>query len=503
MAQASRDQNYVTTLLAVSSVDGVTPVTLYANPITHRLLVDLAGGGSGTVQTISVATANGFAGTSDGNPNNPTLTLTTSITGILKGNGTAISAAVSGTDIKTVNGTSLLGSGNITVSTSPGGSTTQLQYNNAGAFGGISGATTDGTNVTLDAPLISTSIRPSTNDGAPLGSTTNQFSDLFLASGAVVNFDNGNINLTHSPGALTMTGGTLTAPQFSPSGTSPTGNRFYLPAANTLGFSTNGVGRVQIDTASLSPITSDGLTLGSTSLQWSDLFLASGAELNIANGNWVATHTTGILTVGTGDLRVTTAGTNTASVVTVGGTQTLTNKTLTSPVISNIASNAITLGTGTFTTLTFDAGATDPVITAASGSLTVSTGDLLVTTAGTANTSVLTRTGTQTVTNKRPQPRTASSTSASTLTPDLSSANVYFRTTQTTTLTIDAPIGTPVIGETIAIYVDSAAAQTLTINSIYKPFGTAFPATTTAGKTFMMTAQFNGTDWKTLWANAI
>lgn len=37
---------------------------------------------------------------------------------------------------------------------SPGGSTTQLQYNNAGAFGGISGATTNGTIVTLTTPVL-------------------------------------------------------------------------------------------------------------------------------------------------------------------------------------------------------------------------------------------------------------------------------------------------------------------------------------------------------------
>ena len=43
---------------------------------------------------------------------------------------------VSGTNIKTVNSTSLLGSGDIVVSASPGGSTTEFQYNNAGAFGG-------------------------------------------------------------------------------------------------------------------------------------------------------------------------------------------------------------------------------------------------------------------------------------------------------------------------------------------------------------------------------
>lgn len=39
---------------------------------------------------------------------------------------------------------------------SPGGSTTQVQYNNAGSFGGISGATTDGTTLTLVGPVLGT-----------------------------------------------------------------------------------------------------------------------------------------------------------------------------------------------------------------------------------------------------------------------------------------------------------------------------------------------------------
>jgi hypothetical protein len=110
---------------------------------------------------------------------------------------------------------------------------------------------------------------------------------------------------------------------------------------------------------------------------------------------------------------------------------------------------------------------------------------------------------TATFTNKRIQPRTSSTTSNANLTPDLSSANVYYRTTQTVGLTINAPTGTPVIGETIIIYVDSASAQTLTINATFVAFGAAFPASTTAGKTFMMSAQFNGTNWSTLWANAV
>ena len=107
------------------------------------------------------------------------------------------------------------------------------------------------------------------------------------------------------------------------------------------------------------------------------------------------------------------------------------------------------------------------------------------------------RTSTDTLTNKRNQPRTASSTSNANLTPDLATANVYFRTTQTTGLTIGAPTGTPVIGETIAIYVDSAGAQTLTMNATYIPFGAAFPATTTAGKQMMIVAQYTGSNWAT------
>jgi len=53
--------------------------------------------GTGTVTGVSVASANGFAGSSSGGAT-PALTLSTSITGVLKGNGTAISAATAGTD---------------------------------------------------------------------------------------------------------------------------------------------------------------------------------------------------------------------------------------------------------------------------------------------------------------------------------------------------------------------------------------------------------------------
>lgn len=54
--------------------------------------------GAGSVTTVSVASANGFAGSVANATSTPAITVSTSITGLLKGNGTAISAASSGTD---------------------------------------------------------------------------------------------------------------------------------------------------------------------------------------------------------------------------------------------------------------------------------------------------------------------------------------------------------------------------------------------------------------------
>lgn len=54
--------------------------------------------GGGSVTTVSVVSANGFAGTVANASSTPAITLSTSVTGLLKGNGTAISAATSGTD---------------------------------------------------------------------------------------------------------------------------------------------------------------------------------------------------------------------------------------------------------------------------------------------------------------------------------------------------------------------------------------------------------------------
>ena len=67
------------------------------------------GAGVGSVTSASVVSANGFAGTVATATSTPAITLTTSISGVLKGNGTAISAAVAGTDyLAPPSGTALL-----------------------------------------------------------------------------------------------------------------------------------------------------------------------------------------------------------------------------------------------------------------------------------------------------------------------------------------------------------------------------------------------------------
>lgn len=49
--------------------------------------------------------------------------------------------------------------------------------------------------------------------------------------------------------------------------------------------------------AAFSPVTSDSNALGTTSLMWSDLFLASGGVINFNNGNVTITHAAGTLTI--------------------------------------------------------------------------------------------------------------------------------------------------------------------------------------------------------------
>ena len=71
-----------------------------------------------------------------------------------------------------------------------------------GTFGGSTGYTFPAA-VTVDAALASS------NDSGALGASGAAFSDLFLASGAVIYFNAGDMTVTHSANTLTVAGGTF------------------------------------------------------------------------------------------------------------------------------------------------------------------------------------------------------------------------------------------------------------------------------------------------------
>jgi hypothetical protein len=65
------------------------------------------------------------------------------------------------------------------------------------------------------APGFTTSCNPLTNDAATLGTTALGWSDLYLASGGKIDWENGDVVLTHSTNVITMTGDAITKLAFT------------------------------------------------------------------------------------------------------------------------------------------------------------------------------------------------------------------------------------------------------------------------------------------------
>jgi len=183
--------------------------------------------GSGTVTAVSVASANGLAGTSSGGAT-PALTLSTSITGVLKGNGTAISAATSGTDYApATSGSSILygnaagGFSNVTIGTGV-------------AFaGGTLSATGSGgtvTSVTGTAPVVSSGgATPAISMAAATTSVNG-----YLTSTDWTTFNNkgsGSVTTVSFTGGIITVANPTTTPAFTVAGTS--GGIPYFSAAAT------------------------------------------------------------------------------------------------------------------------------------------------------------------------------------------------------------------------------------------------------------------------------
>jgi hypothetical protein len=133
--------------------------TLTGNGTSSSPLSVVGGGGSGTVTSVSVASANGFAGTVATPATTPSITLSTSVTGLVKGNGTAISAAIANTDYQspvalTTTGTSGVSTFDGTTLNIPqyAGTSYTLPTASTTVLGGVK---IDGTSITISGGVIS------------------------------------------------------------------------------------------------------------------------------------------------------------------------------------------------------------------------------------------------------------------------------------------------------------------------------------------------------------
>jgi len=106
-------------------------------------------------------------------------------------------------------------------------------------------------------------------------------------------------------------------------------------------------------------------------------------------------------------------------------------------------------------------------------------------------------TDTQTLTNKRINPRETKVASNTTPAPDVSTTDMYVITALAGNCTLGAPTGTPVQGTKLIYRIkDSGTARTLAYNAIYRAMGVTLPTTTVISKTLYLACIYNFDDTK-------
>ncbi len=103
----------------------------------------------------------------------------------------------------------------------------------------------------------------------------------------------------------------------------------------------------------------------------------------------------------------------------------------------------------------------------------------------------------QVLTNKRIQKRVYStSTSITSITPDISQYDVYQINSLSNNLTIYNPIGNPTLGDTITILIrDDGTSRSLIWGNFYVGMGQPLPSSTTAGKIMEFTIRYYYNYW--------
>jgi hypothetical protein len=283
---------------------------------------------TGTVTSVSVVSANGLAGTVATATTTPAITLSTTVTGLLKGNGTAISAATSGTDYApATSGTSILygnGSGgfnNVTIGTGV-----------AFAAGTLSATGSGGTvtSVTGTAPVVSSGgATPAISIAAATTSV----------NGYLTSTDWNTFNGKGS-GSVTSVAQSFTGGLISVAG-SP------ITTSGTLALTVAG--------------TSGGIPYFSSASTWATSAALAASALVVGGGAGAAPAT---ITTGTGVVTALGVNTGTAGAFVVNGgalgtpsSGTVTNLTGTASININGTVGATTPTTGAFTTMKASTGA--------------------------------------------------------------------------------------------------------------------------------------------------
>jgi hypothetical protein len=202
----------------------------------------------------------------------------------------------------------------------------------------------------------------------------------------------------------------------------------------------------------------------------------NGAVAVLDEGTSITSGVKSLNFVGSG-VTATTSGDNVTVTVAGGGSGTVTSVAATVPAFLSVAGSPITTSGTLAITLS---GTALPIANGGTGATTL------------AGASIATYSGTETLTNKRIDPRVTSAASASSLTPDISASDVYAFTALAAGLTINAPTGTPLDGDKLIFrLLDNGTSRSLTWNGTYTVIGVTLPTATTISKTTYVGCIYN------------